>query len=194
LMRILAICYSLLMPAFIVVGGISLTLQPVAGMLYGAEDYNGLRIAVASAFKVMFRWLILMMLVIFLVLGKCAELFSVPLLTGGGKSHSHFLAASSVERLQLPHDGELPGYAPQAGDGGDCLVPGPGDPSDYVSDQPRVCCGDLIFLRRQRIRGLAVGARFCLENSRQSARALVSDSVAAGHFRLREFFHSGGHG
>ncbi len=77
-MGILAICYNLLMPASMVVGGVSLTLQPVAGMLYGAQDYGGLRIAVATAFKVMCRWLLLMMLAILLFPGECAELFGVP--------------------------------------------------------------------------------------------------------------------
>lgn len=77
-MRILAVCYNLLMPASMVVGGVSLTLQPVSGMLFGAEDYSGLRIAVATAFKVMFRWLVLMMLLILLFPGVCAALFGVP--------------------------------------------------------------------------------------------------------------------
>lgn len=76
-MQIMAVCFNLLMPASMVIGGISQTLQPVSGMLYGAEDFSGLRIAVATAFKVMFRWLLVMLLFFLLLPGKSAALFGV---------------------------------------------------------------------------------------------------------------------
>jgi Na+-driven multidrug efflux pump/anti-sigma regulatory factor (Ser/Thr protein kinase) len=76
-MGVMAVCYNLLMPASMVVGGISQTLQPIGGILYGAKDYRGLRIAVGTAFKVMLWWLLGLMLLFLLIPGECAVLFGV---------------------------------------------------------------------------------------------------------------------
>ena len=74
---ILAICFNLLRLVNMFISGTVQTLQPVGSLLIGLEDYQGVRIAVNKALRVLLQVLSVVCLIILIVPGPIAYLFGL---------------------------------------------------------------------------------------------------------------------
>jgi len=74
---ILAVCFNLLMISGMFIGGTVQTMQPVAGVLYGAEDFKGVRIAIKAALKTLAFCLLPLLVLLLIVPGFFAGLFGL---------------------------------------------------------------------------------------------------------------------
>ena len=74
---ILSVCFNLLMIATMFVGGTVQTIQPIAGVLYGSEDFKGVRMAVRTAVKTMTVCLMLFLILLSIAPGFLSSLFGL---------------------------------------------------------------------------------------------------------------------
>lgn len=76
-MQIMAVCFNILMISSIFIGGSAQALQPIAGVLIGAKDYAGVKIAVNTALKILISFMIILIIVIMMFPYEFASLFGV---------------------------------------------------------------------------------------------------------------------
>lgn len=76
-MGIMAVCFNVLMLASMFVGGTAQSLQPIGGILYGGQDYSGLKIALKMTFKVLATSIGAIVLALLLFPGIAAGLFGL---------------------------------------------------------------------------------------------------------------------
>ena len=76
-MSIMAVCFNIMMLSSMFIGGTSQALQPVGGVLFGGKDYEGLKIAVKTSFKVLVTCISFIFVILIVFPNKCAELFGV---------------------------------------------------------------------------------------------------------------------
>lgn len=74
---ILAICFNLLRLVNMFISGTVQTLQPVGSLLIGLEDYQGVRIAVNKALRVLLQFLSVGCLIIMIIPGSIAGMFGL---------------------------------------------------------------------------------------------------------------------
>ena len=74
---ILAVCFFLLMISVMFISGTVQTLQPIAGVLYGEEDYGGVRVAIKAAIKTLSIFLLGLLVLLLLFPGIFATLFGI---------------------------------------------------------------------------------------------------------------------
>lgn len=74
---ILAVCFNLLMISSMFISGTVQTMQPVAGVLYGAEDFKGVRLAINAALKTLAFCLLPVLLLLLLFPEFFASLFGL---------------------------------------------------------------------------------------------------------------------
>ena len=78
---VLAVCLNLLMIAALFISGTVQTMQPVAGVLLGAEDFRGVRLAIDAALKTLAFCLLPMLMLLLLFPGVLAALFGLSEIT-----------------------------------------------------------------------------------------------------------------
>lgn len=76
-MFVLSVCLNLTMISSMFIGGVSQTMQPVAGLLIGAEDYKGVRMAVNYSLKVLGGVLVILTALICIFPSTVCSLFGV---------------------------------------------------------------------------------------------------------------------
>lgn len=74
---IFAVCFNLLMISSMFVSGTVQTMQPIGGMLYGAEDYRGVNLVIKAAAKTLIVSLLLLFLSLQLFPTFFAQLFGI---------------------------------------------------------------------------------------------------------------------
>jgi len=85
---ILAVCFNLLMISAMFISGTVQTMQPIASVLFGSEDYKGVRITIKAALKTLAICLLSLLVLLLIVPGIFASLF--------GLSESALLAQSRI--------------------------------------------------------------------------------------------------
>jgi len=76
-MSILAVCMNILMVSTMFINGSTEAMQPVAGILYGAEDYKGVKMAIYTALKFLIISLVGFTILVEIVPSVMAHLFGL---------------------------------------------------------------------------------------------------------------------
>jgi Na+-driven multidrug efflux pump/anti-sigma regulatory factor (Ser/Thr protein kinase) len=74
---ILAVCFNLLMISAMFISGTVQTMQPIASVFYGAEDFKGVRLAIRAALKTLAICLFSLLILLLILPGFFASLFGL---------------------------------------------------------------------------------------------------------------------